>query len=141
MRKLLLPPFHGEAIKTYEQLIRKIAVADVERWPTGTPLRSRDHTQAITLEVILRAVFGIEDAERLHALKVLIPRVIEANPFVLFTKRLQIDLGRRSPWNCTRPCRDGRDHLRRDPAQAQVRRRGLGHPRCYSAPPTKRDSR
>ena len=130
MRKLLLPPFHGEAVKAYERLIREIAVADIEGWPTGEPLRSRDRTQAITLEVILRAVFGIENAERLHTLRTAIPRVLDVNPLIVFTPRFQIDLGRRSPWGRFIRARKAMDEMLYD----EIRRRrrapdGNGQPR------------
>jgi cytochrome P450 len=119
MRKLLLPPFHGEAIRRYEQLIREIAIEDVESWPTGIALRSRDHTQAITLEVILRAVFGIEEVERLQALRAIIPRALDVNPLLVFTPQLQIDLGRRSPWGRFKRAREAMDAILYD----EIRRR------------------
>ena len=58
-RKLLLPPFHGEAVRRYRDLIAEIAAREVERWPVGVPFELRPRMQAITLEVILRTVFGV----------------------------------------------------------------------------------
>ena len=66
-RKLLLPPFHGEAVQRYRDLIAEITTRDVERWPVGEPFALRPRMQAITLEVILRAVFGIREEERLRS--------------------------------------------------------------------------
>ncbi|HEY4451276.1 MAG TPA: cytochrome P450 [Solirubrobacteraceae bacterium] len=67
-RKLLLPPFHGERMREYEQVIVQETRRDIERWPLGRPLRMLPRTRAITLEVILRAVFGVE-AERMGPLR------------------------------------------------------------------------
>jgi cytochrome P450 len=67
-RKLLLPPFHGERMREYEQTIVQATRAEMQRWPLGEPMRLQERTRAITLEVILRAVFGVE-AERMDALR------------------------------------------------------------------------
>ncbi len=67
-RKLLLPPFHGERMREYEQTIVDATRADMAGWPRGEPMRLQERTRAITLEVILRAVFGVE-AERMDAMR------------------------------------------------------------------------
>jgi cytochrome P450 family 135 len=67
-RKLLLPPFHGERMREYEQTIVQATRADMERWPLGEPMRLQERTRAITLEVILRAVFGVE-AQRMDQMR------------------------------------------------------------------------
>jgi cytochrome P450 family 135 len=67
-RKLLLPPFHGERMREYEQTIVDATRKDMATWPLGRPMRLQERTRAITLEVILRAVFGVE-AERMDALR------------------------------------------------------------------------
>jgi len=67
-RKLLLPPFHGERMREYEQTIVDATRRDMSTWPLGAPMRLQERTRAITLEVILRAVFGVE-AERMEALR------------------------------------------------------------------------
>jgi len=67
-RKLLLPPFHGERMREYEQTILDATRADMAGWPRGQPMRLQERTRAITLEVILRAVFGVE-AERMDAMR------------------------------------------------------------------------
>ena len=77
-RKLLLPPFHGEAVRRYRDLIAEIAAREVERWPVGEPFALRPRMQAITLEVILRAVFGVREEERLARFRTLLPRLGEA---------------------------------------------------------------
>ena len=67
-RKLLLPPFHGERMREYEQAIVQATRRSMGDWPLGEPMRLDERTRAITLEVILRAVFGVE-AERMEALR------------------------------------------------------------------------
>src|SRR5437868_40587 len=67
-RKLLLPPFHGERMREYEDVIVQATRRDMADWPLGRPMRLQERTRAITLEVILRAVFGVE-AERMDRLR------------------------------------------------------------------------
>src|SRR5882762_5334600 len=67
-RKLLLPPFHGERMREYEDVIVEATRGDMASWPLGRPMRLQERTRAITLEVMRRAVFGVE-AERMGALK------------------------------------------------------------------------
>jgi len=75
-RKLLLPPFHGERMREYEQVIVEATARDMAGWPLGTPMRVQRHTRLITLEVILRAVFGV-DGERMGPLKRAITELFE----------------------------------------------------------------
>lgn len=75
-RRMMLPPFHGEAIGRYERLIAEIAAAEVARWPVGETLALRPRMQAIALEVILRAVVGVRDRQRLERLRCLLPQLL-----------------------------------------------------------------
>jgi cytochrome P450 len=75
-RKLLLPPFHGERMREYEDVIVEATRRDMASWPLGTPMRLQERTRKITLEVILRAVFGVE-AERMGPLKSAIAGLLE----------------------------------------------------------------
>jgi cytochrome P450 len=59
-RKLLLPPFHGEAIARYAEMISAAAEREIDRWPAGATLRLAPRMQAITLDVIMAGIFGIE---------------------------------------------------------------------------------
>jgi len=59
-RKLLLPAFHGEAVARYRELIAQAAEREIERWPLGTPFALAPRMQAITLDVIMAGIFGIE---------------------------------------------------------------------------------
>ncbi len=74
-RKLLLPPFHGERMREYEQTIVDATRKDMAGWTLGEPMRLHERTRSITLEVILRAVFGVE-AERMGALRTAIEQLI-----------------------------------------------------------------
>jgi len=75
-RKLLLPPFHGERMREYEELIVQATRRDMAAWELGRPMRLQAHTRRITLEVILRAVFGVE-AERMGPLRDAIGELVE----------------------------------------------------------------
>ncbi len=68
-RKLLLPPFHGARMQGYERTMGEIAAREIESWPTGTPYQLRPRMQAITLDIILRTVFGVGEGERLAELR------------------------------------------------------------------------
>ena len=59
-RKLLLPPFHGEAVKRYTEMITEAAQREIERWPIGEPFPLAPRMQAITLDVIMAGIFGVE---------------------------------------------------------------------------------
>jgi cytochrome P450 len=63
-RKLLLPPFHGERMREYEQVIVEATRSDMASWPRGRTMAMQPRTRAITLEVILTAVFGVGEARR-----------------------------------------------------------------------------
>ena len=63
-RKLMLPPFHGERMRAYEAVMAEATEREVASWPVGRAFPLHAGMQAITLEVILRAVFGVEDDER-----------------------------------------------------------------------------
>jgi cytochrome P450 family 135 len=97
-RRLLLPPFHGERVRRYRELVAEIAAAEIERWPRGRPFSLRPRMQAITLEVILRAVFGIREAERLDRLRALLPKMLDHGTVVVWMPFLRRDLGPGSPW-------------------------------------------
>jgi len=58
MRKLMLPSFHGEAIARYTELIEDVTRREVDTWHEGEVIRTRTVAQRITMEVIIRAVFG-----------------------------------------------------------------------------------
>lgn len=108
MRKLMLPPFHGDAIAHYAELIEEITHREIDTWREGDTVRTRTVAQRITLEVIIRAVFGITDHRRIAQLRRLLPRLSSPNPLLLLVQR---DLGPRSPWGRFVRLRDHVDSL------------------------------
>jgi cytochrome P450 len=59
-RKLLLPPFHGEAVQRYVEMIEDVARREIDSWPAGEPFALAPRMQAVTLDVIMSGIFGIE---------------------------------------------------------------------------------
>src|SRR5437764_1107731 len=108
MRKLTLPPFHGEAITHYADLIEEITSRAIETWRPGQTIRMRSVAQRITMEVIIRAVFGITDPARIAELQRVLPGLSSPNPLLLLVQK---DLGPRSPWGRFIRRRDAVDRL------------------------------
>lgn len=82
-RKLLMPAFNGQALKEYADLVADLARAEVGTWGDGSSFRSLDRMNALTLEVILRVVFGVTDAERLAELRPRVNATVDVSPAVL----------------------------------------------------------
>ena len=82
-RKLMLPAFHGERMRSYEPLLEEIVGAEIDSWPLGEEFAIHPRMQAITLELILRVVFGVAEGPRLRRLRALLTDVLEetASPF------------------------------------------------------------
>jgi cytochrome P450 family 135 len=68
-RKLMLPPFHGARMQRYGELMGSIAAEEIERWPLGERYPLRPRMQALTLEIVLRAVFGVSEGPRMVLLR------------------------------------------------------------------------
>ena len=72
-RRLMLPSFHGQRMKAYESIMRDAADREIDSWPVGRPFELLPPMQALTLDVILRAVFGVAEGPRYvdlhHALR------------------------------------------------------------------------
>jgi cytochrome P450 len=77
-RKLMLPPFHGERMRAYEDVIAEATDRAIVGWPEGEPFPLHPSMQAITLEVILRAVFGVEDDDRRAELSAALVAILAA---------------------------------------------------------------
>jgi cytochrome P450 len=60
LRRLLLPPFHGEAVARYVQMITDVTEREIDSWPVGRPFALAERMQAITMDVIMAGVFGIQ---------------------------------------------------------------------------------
>ena len=98
-RKLMLPAFHGEALRRYPELIEEIAEASVRSWPVGKPIALRPRMQGITLEVILRLVIGVRDAKALARLRALLGQLLDQSTTLLFlATALDRDISWFPPW-------------------------------------------
>jgi cytochrome P450 family 135 len=101
-RRLMLPAFHGERMRTYGEAMRAAAERQVRRWPVGTSFPTQPSMQAITLDVILRAVFGVDDdrqAERMAApLKAMLDATSSQLRLLLMQLTKSEGASPRSPW-------------------------------------------
>ena len=77
-RRLLMPPFRGNHLESYTHAMTAVAAAEIARWPRGEPVRLHPRMQALTLEVILRLVFGLRAGERLDRLRAELVRMLTA---------------------------------------------------------------
>ena len=75
-RRLMLPPFHGERMRAYEVLVEEMVDAEIDSWQLATEFPIHPRMQALTLEVILRVVFGVDELDRLDRLRDLLRRVL-----------------------------------------------------------------
>ena len=97
-RKLLLPPFQGSAVQSFREVIREVAEAEVDRWREGESFLMRERMRALTFEVIVRAVFGVTERERIERLRSALVSVIDMQMIFALPNALRRDLGRFSPW-------------------------------------------
>ncbi len=109
-RRLLIPPFHGDRMKAYADMICQTATEAIAQQPIGRPFAVRPAMQEISLRIILEAVFGlsenaenVEQKRRYQGLKLLLSQLLEglSSPWqisFLFLPILQKDLGSWSPW-------------------------------------------
>nr|WP_182542022.1 cytochrome P450 [Nocardioides ginsengisegetis] len=82
-RKLLMPAFNGHALRGYEALVTEVAAAEAAHWTRGAELRALDRMNAVTLEVILRVVFGVTDETRLAELRPRVNKTVDISPAIL----------------------------------------------------------
>jgi cytochrome P450 len=125
-RRLMLPAFHGEQVARLAEVMAEVAAAQVERWPHNEPVALHPRLQALTLEVILRTVFGLDEGTRLERLRGHMTDVLAVGTSpVSLLPPLQHDLGPVTPWGRflrTRAAVDAElfaliDERRRDDAQ------------------------
>lgn len=102
-RKLLMPPFHGERMRSYGNLIAEITDEVTAEWKPGESLKILPSMQEISLQVILKAVFGLKDSERYQEIKAKLIKIF--NPSLPLLRALMLifpvlrrDLGAWSPW-------------------------------------------
>jgi cytochrome P450 family 138 len=103
-RKLLVPPFHGRRLAAYEQIVEDETVRELASWPEGRAFPTLPSTMRITLNAILRAVFGAEGTE-FAQLRALLPRLVTLGSRLAVLPVPKVDLGRWSPWGRFRAMR------------------------------------
>ena len=96
-RKMLLPPFHGERMRVYGAVMRELAQAEVATWPTGTEFPLLPAMQRLTLRIILRTVFGLEEGARMAELERALIRLMGRGAQIMLVPLLQRDYGPGSP--------------------------------------------
>jgi cytochrome P450 family 138 len=109
-RKLLLPPFHGERMKSYEGIIEEEARREMARWRTGEEFATLPSFMRITLHAILRAVFGAEGQHE-RSLAERLPRIVTLGSMLILFPWLLRDLGPLSPGGRYRRERQAYDAL------------------------------
>jgi cytochrome P450 len=111
-RKLMLPAFHGEKMERLTDLMKEVAEREAESWPQDEQIALHPRLQAVTLEVILRAVFGLDPGPRLDGLRERLTAILEmgASP-ISFLPIFQREWGGLSPWVRFKRMRDEADAL------------------------------
>lgn len=102
-RRLLMPPFHGDRMRTYGQMMRDITQQVASQWQVNQTFVMRESMQEISLRVILQAVFGLTQGDRYEQLRELLSTLLQVlgSPLgssLLFFNGLQKDWGAWSPW-------------------------------------------
>jgi cytochrome P450 len=105
-RKLLLPPFHGEAIARYEEMIVEATEREIDRWPLNAPMALAPRMQAITLDVIMSGIFGIEGKPERgtpeHALRRATKGLVQASTWKTAQLAELMNIGRDEPVGITK---------------------------------------
>ncbi len=96
-RKLLLPPFHGQSVRRYIEVMAEATEREVASWPVGKEIELRPRMQAITLDVIMRAVFGVRDDRRMDLFRERIPPLGETTSVLNWLPFFERDLGGITP--------------------------------------------
>jgi len=97
-RKLLLPPFGGANVAAFREVIREAAELEVASWRNGERIIVRERMRALTFEVIVRAVFGVTERERIDRLRDALVAVIDTQIAFIVPQALRRELGGRGPW-------------------------------------------
>jgi cytochrome P450 len=105
-RKLLLPPFHGEAIERYQRMIAEAAEREIDRWPVGRAFALAPRMQAITLDVIMGGIFGIEGTPRPgtveHTLRLAIRELLRSSTLPGAKLAELMNIGHEEPFGLTK---------------------------------------
>jgi cytochrome P450 len=139
-RRLLLPPFHGERMQRYEEIITDATEREIATWPSGEALRLAPRLQEVTLDVIMRAVFGLTDDAAIRDLRARLLRLISLDDASGDARRARDDVARPRVGHAQLQARDAPRRRRaagRDPRAARGARprRARGHPLHAAAGP------
>jgi cytochrome P450 len=123
-RKLLVPPFHGKRMQGYEHIIEEEVMREIASWPEGEDFATLPSMMRITLNAILRAVFGADGAALEDLRELLPPMVLKSSRLAVLPPAARRDYGPWSPWARTQKLRRRYDAIiarliadaRRDPA-------------------------
>jgi cytochrome P450 len=96
-RRRMLPAFNGAVVERYEAVVRAVTEADTAKWPTGEPFALHPRMQAVTLDVILRAVIGIDEGPAAAPLRTVLRDLVEISP-LLMLMWLRPELRHVGPW-------------------------------------------
>jgi cytochrome P450 len=112
-RKLMVPAFHGERMRAFGPLVEEIVNREIDGWPLETPFAIHPRMQAVTLEVILRAVFGVSEKVRLARLRTLLTGLLRESSSPALQLRVLIArrLGRSGPLDEIRRTNEEVDEL------------------------------
>ena len=143
-RRLLAPAFHGQSIKNYEKVIEDETLRESANWPENKEFRMLEPMNRITLNVILRTIFGADGAE-LDELREIIPPWMKLGSLMAFVPAPPFRTGRLSPWGKLDEFRKAFDrivlHADRQGRGRSGSRRAGGHPGVVAAQPARRRNR
>ena len=97
-RKLLVPPFHGKRMQGYEDIVEEEVRREIATWPEGEDFATMPSMMRITLNAILRAVFGADGAALEELRELLPPMVLKASRLAVMPPAARRDYGPLSPW-------------------------------------------
>ena len=126
-RRLLAPALHGARMRSYARIIRDSALQRAAAWRVGEPLIMQETTQAISLAVIIKAVFGVLEPARVAAFEASMAATMAAVwPLAILIRPLQRDLGPLTPWRRFMRSREASDELVRREIRERRRDPGAG---------------
>ena len=105
-RKLLLPSFHGKAVARYAEMIHEVAMRQIDSWDVGRPIALAPRMQAITLDVIMAAIFGIEGRPKIgtpeYGLRLATKELVNASTWRVAQVAELMNIGRDEPVGFTK---------------------------------------
>jgi cytochrome P450 family 135 len=97
LRKLLMPPFHGAALRGYSDTMSELVAEEISRWPVDTPFAAQPRMNALTLEMILRVVMGLSEGPQFQEIHHAFSRLVSA-PMTVYLAEVVTPLKRFGPW-------------------------------------------